>query len=53
MLNLCLPMKVINITQHSGGNYSHPNGALDLAGSDAGVDFAFALGNYWKCIAGP
>jgi len=46
MLNLCLPMKVINITQHSGGNYSHPNGALDLAGSDAGVDFAFALGNY-------
>jgi hypothetical protein len=46
MLNLCLPMKVINITQHSGSNYSHPNGALDLAGSDAGVDFAFALGNY-------
>ncbi len=53
MLNLCLPMKVINITQHSGSNFSHPNGALDLAGSDAGVDFAFALGNYWRCIAGP
>jgi hypothetical protein len=46
MLNLCLPMKVINITQHSGGSYSHPNYCLDLAGSDAGIDFAFALGNF-------
>lgn len=53
MINLCLPMKVINVTQHSGGSYSHPNFCLDLAGSDSGVDFAFALGNYWKCISGP
>ena len=53
MLNLCLPMKVINITQHSGGSYSHPNNSLDLAGSDSGIDFAFALGNFWKCISGP
>ena len=53
MNNLCLPMKVINITQHSGGSYSHPNGALDLAGSDTGIDFAFAMGNFWRCISGP
>ena len=53
MLNLCLPMKVINITQHSGGSYSHPNNCLDLAGSDSGIDFAYAMGDYWRCIAGP
>ena len=53
MNNLCLPMKVINISQHSGGSYSHPNGALDLCGSDTGIDFAFAMGDYWKCIGGP
>ena len=53
MINLCLPMKVINVTQHSGGSYSHPNYCLDLAGSDQGIDFAYALGNYWKCISGP
>lgn len=53
MLNLCLPMKVINISQHSGGSFSHPNYCLDLTGGDQGVDFAYALGNYWKCIAGP
>ena len=53
MNNLCLPMKVINITQHSGGSYSHPNNCLDLAGSDAGIDFAFAMGDFWKCISGP
>lgn len=53
MNNLCLPMKVINITQHSSGSYSHPNNCLDLAGSDNGVDFAFAMGDYWRCIAGP
>ena len=53
MNNLCLPMKVINITQHSAGSYSHPNKCLDLAGSDSGVDFAFAMGDYWRCIAGP
>ena len=46
-------MKVINVTQHSGGSYSHPNYCLDLAGSDAGIDFAFAIGDYWKCISGP
>jgi len=46
-------MKVINVTQHSGGSYSHPNYCLDLAGSDSGIDFAYALGNYWKCISGP
>lgn len=53
MNNLCLPMKVINITQHSAGSYSHPNNCLDLAGVDSGVDFAFAMGDYWKCISGP
>ena len=52
MKNLCLPMRVINISQVSGGSYSHPNGALDLAGSDTGIDFAYALGN-WKCVAFP
>ena len=53
MNNLCLPMKVITITQKSGGSFSHPNYCLDLAGSDTGIDFAFAMGNFWKCIAGP
>ena len=53
MINLCLPMKVINVTQASGGSYSHSNNCLDLAGEDAGIDFAFALGDYWKCISGP
>ena len=53
MFNLCLPMRVINISQRSGSSYSHPNGALDLAGNDKGIDFAFALGDCWKCIAGP
>ena len=53
MNNLCLPMKVINITQRSGGTHSHPNYCLDLAGSDTGIDFAFAMGDFWKCIAGP
>lgn len=53
MNNLCLPMKVITITQKSGGSFSHPNYCLDLAGADTGIDFCFAMGNYWKCIAGP
>ena len=53
MFNLCLPMRVIYVSQRSGGSYSHPNGAIDLAGSDSGIDFAFALGDFWKCIGGP
>lgn len=53
MINLCLPMKVIRITQRSGGNFTHPNGAIDLAGSDSGVDFCYAVGNFWRCISGP
>ena len=52
MNNLCYGMKVINITQLPGGSFSHPNGAMDMAGSDAGIDFWFAQGR-WKCIAGP
>lgn len=52
MFNLCYGMKVITVTQVPGGSYSHPNMAMDLAGSDNGVDFWFAQGN-WKCIAGP
>lgn len=52
MFNLCYGMKVINITQLPGGSYSHPNNAVDLAGSDAGIDFWFAVGN-WRCTAGP
>ncbi len=52
MFNLCFGMKVINVTQVPGGSYSHPNNAMDLAGSDNGVDFWYAQGN-WKCIAGP
>ena len=52
MNNLCFGMKVINITQLPGGSYSHPNYAMDLAGSDSGIDFWYAQGN-WKCIAGP
>lgn len=53
MNNLCLPMKVITITQKSGGSFSHPNYCLDLAGADTGIDFCYAMGNYWRCIAGP
>ena len=45
-------MKVINLTQLPGGNLSHPNNALDMAGSDSGIDFWYAQGR-WKCIAGP
>lgn len=52
MNNLVFGMKVINITQLPGGSYSHPNMAVDLAGSDSGIDYWFAQG-YWKCIAGP
>lgn len=52
MFNLCFGMKVINITQLPGGDYSHPNQAVDLAGSDSGIDFWFSQGR-WKCIAGP
>lgn len=52
MINLCFGMKVITPTQLPGGSYSHPNMAMDLAGSDSGIDFWYAQGN-WKCIAGP
>ena len=48
MFNLCYGMKVINITQLPGGSYSHPNNAVDLAGSDAGIDIWYAVGN-WRC----
>lgn len=50
--NLCFGMKVLNISQLPGGSFSHPNFAMDLWGSDKGVDFYFAQGN-WKCTAGP
>ena len=50
--NLCYGMKVINLTQLPGGNLSHPNQAIDMAGSDRGIDFWFSQGR-WKCIAGP
>lgn len=49
MFNLCYGMKVINVTQLPGGSYSHPNNAIDLAGSDAGIDVWYAVGN-WRCI---
>lgn len=49
--NLCYGMKVINISQLPGGSYSHANNALDMCGSDKGVDFWYAQGR-WKCIAG-
>ena len=49
MYNLCYGMKVINFSQLPGGNKSHPNYALDLAGSDTGIDFWYAQGR-WKCI---
>lgn len=52
MYNLCFGMKVINITQLPSGDYSHPNNAVDLAGSDKGIDFWYAQGD-WRCIAGP
>ena len=51
MYNLCYGMKVINITQLPSDRYSHPNYAMDLAGSDSGIDFWYAQGR-WKCIAG-
>lgn len=50
--NLVFGMKVISFSQLPGGSYSHPNNALDMIGSDNGVDFWFAQG-YWKAIAGP
>lgn len=46
MINLCFGMKVINVTQLPGGNYSHPNLALDLAGSDGGIDYWYAMGRW-------
>lgn len=49
MYNLCIGMKVINITQLPGGSLSHKNKAIDLAGSDAGIDYWFSQGR-WKCI---
>ena len=49
MNNLCFGMKVLNITQRPKGNYSHPNYAMDLAGSDSGVDYWYAQGR-WKCM---
>lgn len=52
MINLCYGMKVINISQLPYSSFSHPNGAMDMCGSDNGVDFWFAQGD-WKCIAGP
>ena len=51
MINLCYGMKVINISQLPYSSFSHPNGAMDLCGSDNGVDFWFAQGD-WKCIGG-
>ena len=51
MNNLCFGMKVIDVTQLPQGGYSHPNQAMDLKGSDSGVDFWYAQGD-WKCIAG-
>lgn len=53
MIKLCFGMKKLNVTQSSGGNFSHPNFCLDLAGSDSGIDFWFAMGDYWKCTGGP
>lgn len=50
MYYLTLAMHTINITQKPGGSYSHPNGALDLAGSDSGIDFFFCRVGYLKCI---
>ena len=52
MYNLCYGMKTINLTQLPGGNLSHPNQAIDMAGSDVGIDFWYAQGR-WKCMAGP
>ncbi len=51
MFNLCYGMRKIYISQLPGGSYSHPNGALDLAGEDAGISLWFSQGR-WKCIAG-
>lgn len=50
MFNLCYGMKVIDVTQLPGGSYSHPNYAIDLAGSDAGIDYWYAVGN-WRCLS--
>lgn len=51
--NLCFGMHHLNISQLPGGSYSHKNLALDLCGSDRGIDFYFAKCCAWKCIAGP
>jgi len=49
MINLCFGMKVINVTQLPGGSYSHANMALDLAGSDSGIDYWYAMGR-WRVV---
>jgi murein DD-endopeptidase MepM/ murein hydrolase activator NlpD len=42
---LIYPMKHVNITQGSNGEFSHKNKyAIDLAGSDSGADEVFAQG---------
>ena len=42
---LIYPMKHVNITQGSNGEYSHKNiYAIDLAGADSGMDDVFAQG---------
>lgn len=52
MFNLCYGMRHIYISQLPYSDFSHPNGALDLAGEDAGISLWFSQGR-WKCIAGP
>ncbi len=42
---LCWPMRYVNITQGSNGEFSHKNVyAVDLAGKDTGADEIFAQG---------
>lgn len=42
-------MRTINVTQLPGGDFSHPNQAMDLAGEDAGIDYWWAMGR-WKVV---
>ena len=50
--NLVFGMHHLNISQLPGGDFSHPNLACDLVGSDSYIDFYFAKCCDWKCVAG-
>lgn len=49
MDRLVFGMHHLNVTQGAYTNFSHKNGALDIAGSDSSVDFFYAMSRM-KCL---